>query len=306
MEMQERTIEPRVKPTATAAAGDGEKKKRGRPSKVREVPAVIEGLTAGHGVVQIPLAQIDLTDKTWQFRVSLRVGDLQESIRLNGQQLPVVLRRVSGRELLQIISGFRRTTAIHSIGWTMVHGIVLDDVSDEAAFRLSVLENEKRKTYSDLDRAYAITKYRQMGLTVGNIAGEVFGLSRKQIERLEKLTKLPDYMQAAVEEGELSATTALALKQLHDKAPEGAVDLAAWTRKVADDNISVRNLRTSVLKAMPAKAAGPSLFSTKSDDKSGGTVIRFKPIRVNLSTIGADERSHIVGELEALLAQMRG
>lgn len=305
MEMQEKTIQRRVKRTATATAADGEKKKRGRPSKVREVPAVIEGLTAGHEVVQIPLAQIDLTDKTWQFRVSLRVGDLQESIRLNGQQLPVILRRVSGRDLLQIISGFRRTTAIHSIGWTTVHGIVLHDVSDDAAFRLSVLENEKRKTYSDLDRAYAITKYRQMGLTVGNIAGEVFGLSRKQIERLEKLTKLPDYMQSAIEEGELSATTALALKQLHDKSPEGAVDLAAWTRKVADDNISVRNLRTSVLKAMPAKTAGPSLFSTKSDDKSG-TVIRFKPIRVNLSTIGADERSHIVGELEALLAQMRG
>lgn len=279
-------------------------KKAGRTPKPKAIPNVIEGLTAGNEVAQIALADIDLTDKTWQFRVSLRVGDLKDSILAHGQQLPVILRRRAGHAKLQVISGFRRLTAISAIGWPTAHGIILDDVSEEAAFRLSVLENEKRKTYSDLDRAHAITKYRQMGLKVGDIAKDVFGLSRKQVERLQKLTELPVFMQEAISEDALSTTSALVLKQLHDNAPEGAIDLAVWSRKIVDEDISVRNLRASVLASIPAKREGNALYSTKVDDQNK-TIVRFKPIRVNIDSIAGDERAHLVQELESLLAKLR-
>jgi ParB/RepB/Spo0J family partition protein len=295
-----KTIQRRRSGNGVASA---EKKNVGRPAKVKEVPQLVEGLTAGHAVEHVALQDIDLTDKTWQFRISLRVKDLAESIQTSGQQIPVILRRISGQEALQVISGFRRLTAIQSIGWPTAHAIVLDDVGDEAAFRLSVLENEKRKTYTDLDRAHAITKYRQMGYKVADIAENIFGLSRKQVERLQVLTELPDFMQEAIAEDRLPTTQALILKQLHDKHGKDNVDLASWTDKAASDTLSVRELRAAVLNSISAKPAVLSVFS--SSQKDGATVIRLKAIKLDLASLTDDHRFALAADLEALLARVR-
>lgn len=278
-------------------------KQRGRPAKPKEVPELVEGLTAGHEVQHVALTAIDLTDKTWQFRVSLRVKDLAESIRTAGQQIPVILRRLAGRSELQVISGFRRLTAIQSIGWPTAHAIILDDVSDEAAFRLSVLENEKRKTYSDLDRAHAITKYRKMGYKVGDIAENVFGLSRKQIERLQALTELPDFMQEAIAEDRLPTTQAMVLKQLHDKFGGASVDLEFWSDRAVNEALSVRDLRAAVLEALQTEPTKPSLFSAS--DKDGKTIIRLKALKFEPASLSDEEREVLESDLEAILAQVR-
>ena len=111
-------------------------KKRGRSAKAKVVPEYIDGLLAGRPVEHIPLDRINLADTTYRFRVGLRVKDLVDSIKQNGQQMPVVLRRRDGEQKLQVISGFRRLTALSQIGWTKATAVVLDDMDDERVFRL--------------------------------------------------------------------------------------------------------------------------------------------------------------------------
>lgn len=46
-------------------------------------------------VEQVPLKEIDLEDKSFQFRLNLRVGPLTKSIKEHGLQIPVILRASS-------------------------------------------------------------------------------------------------------------------------------------------------------------------------------------------------------------------
>lgn len=302
---QGKTIQRGPKKRQQAAAESTQPKKRGRPAKLKIVPQLVEGLTAGREVEHVALTEINLADETFKFRVNLRVKDLVESITQNGQQLPVILRRRDGHVELQVISGFRRLTAIHAIGWPSAHAIVLEDVSDEEAFRLSILENEKRKTYSDLDRAYAITKYRQMGLKVADIASDLFGLSKKQVERLQALTELPDFMQQAIADDRLPTTQALVLKQLHDKYGVAQVNLVHWTEKATAESLSVRSLRAAIVESLPAKLPVPSLYSSTTDKKSGSAILRLKAVRLDLGQLTSEQRAMLAQELDALLHHVR-
>lgn len=278
-------------------------KKRGRSAKAKVVPEYIDGLLAGRPVEHIPLDRINLADTTYRFRVGLRVKDLVDSIKQNGQQMPVVLRRRDGEQKLQVISGFRRLTALSQIGWTKATAVVLDDMDDERVFRLSVLENEKRKTYSDLDRAYAITKYRQMGYKVGDIAKDLFGLSRRQVERLQKLTDLPEVVQEAISNDAISTTLAVVLKQLHDKHGAKAVDLAYWVKRASAEQLSVVQVKKAIKKHLTdaGERTPPSLFRTVKDKKSGATVFRLNPLLIAPHAMVRDERERTAAELRHLL-----
>lgn len=294
---------------AASAVADVEppKKKRGRPTKERVIPDFVQALTAGQQIEQVPLDQIDLTDTSYRFRVSIRVKDLVESIRQHGQQMPAILRRRDGHEQLQIVSGFRRTTAVSQIGWTTVSAIILDSVSEEDAFRISVLENEKRKTYSDLDRAYAIHKYRQMGLTVSNIAEEVFGLSRKQVERIQKLTDLPTSIQEAIADDRISTTAALVLQQVSAKHQD-KVDLDHWVERIEKDGLSVNSLRSAVLKSLADEGDEhqPDLFVSQQAKDGGHEVLRFRPVRLDPKAMSAEQRAQTATALRRALALVEG
>lgn len=142
-------------------------------------------------VEAVSLDAIDLGDETFKFRVSLRVASLAKSIKAEGQQIPVLLRRLEGSGQLQVISGFRRITAIKSLRWPTVNAIVRSDLDDDAtACRVSILENEHRQTYNDVDRAHAILAYRKMGTSADEIE-ELFRVGARQRQRLEKLTTFP-------------------------------------------------------------------------------------------------------------------
>ena len=68
-------------------------------------------------LLQLSLGQLVEGDSTFCFRAALRFGDLAQSIRDEGQQVPIIVRPVAGgSERYQLISGFRRCNAIRDIG----------------------------------------------------------------------------------------------------------------------------------------------------------------------------------------------
>ena len=296
---------PSVKPKKVALEA-GPKRKPGRPAKPKPVPAFIEALGTNAKIIPVELQEIDLEDRTYQFRVNLRVGDLVASLLKHGQQVPAILRKVEGSKKYQVISGFRRITAIAKIGWASVNAFVLEGISDDDAWRTSVLENEARKTYSDLDRAYAIRRYQEMGHTITDVAESVFKLSRKQATRLKSLVNLPKVVQDAIALERITTTHALVLKQLYDKL--GELDYKAWIARITKDELSVGKLRASVLAEQKGKSKddGITLFVRVKDKGTGREVIRFRPVRVDPSELTREQKVALVTRLEEIVSEIRG
>src|SRR5581483_6239356 len=109
-----------------------------------------------------------------QYRVSRSLARLQESILLQGQQVPVILRGAAPP--YEIVSGFGRCEAVAAlvaqgkVGEGTVWADVRADLSDREAHEISVLENEEREGLSDLDRINKARLLRDEGYPISEIA----------------------------------------------------------------------------------------------------------------------------------------
>ncbi|HHO51640.1 MAG TPA: ParB/RepB/Spo0J family partition protein [Deltaproteobacteria bacterium] len=262
-------------------------------------------------VEHIPMHRLDLSDDTYRFRAALRIGPLKRSIAAEGQQMPIVVRKIcaSRTQRYQIISGFRRSMAMLELDAETIAAIVRDDLDDdEAAFRASVLENSQRKTYSDIDRALVIKSYEARGYSSVEIA-EVLGLTERQKRNLRGLLDLPGVVQEAIddEQHRLTATHGLVLKQMSNKHP--GLDFERWVTEVHQGNdgqgLSVAQLRRAINAAYRAKQSGSRPALLRADDTCAEEgVFRFNPVRVVVAELSDDDRDALKGELQAVLAAL--
>lgn len=270
----------------------------GRPKGSRNKPRTPEKEIATGKVERIPLELIDIDDTTFRFRVKMRLGNLPESIEANGQQFPVLLRRRPGTNRFQIISGFRRITSLLKLRWTHVNAIIREDLDDDLeAFRISVIENEIRQTYNDLDRAYAILAYREMGKSNAEIE-ELFTIGARQRQRLQKLVDFPEALKDAVADGTVSSTNAVRLMQHVDKYPD--TDVGAWIKRIDEEQMSYNDLNKA-LKAAAAEATGENqsiefFVRKKKGDKR---TIRVRPISIS-DELSAAQRQQLLKDLDKI------
>ena len=255
-------------------------------------------------VVMLPLADIDHEDTSLMFRAVMRIGDLKRSMQEEGQQIPVVVRRTQGKKKYQIISGFRRTTAADALDWKEIAAIVRTGLSDEEAFRASILENTARKTYSDIDRAYIIRAYRARGYG-GDEVAKVMGLTDRQVRNLLSLLELPDAVQAAIDDPDqyFSTTHALTLKKLRVKYPD--LDFNQYIAVTNEEHLSVPQLKRRVTKdhSQETQPAFTSLFQDKGTDWRKGE-IRFAPVKVVVEELSESEKRNLRRELERVLKKL--
>jgi ParB-like chromosome segregation protein Spo0J len=103
-----------------------------------EVDPIIPNV--GRSVEEVPLSQLDLEDDTFQTRELANLEGLVKSIEVEGQQNPVLLRLKPDKKW-QIIAGFRRIGAIKQLNRQEVKTRLFDELSDEEAVKLSILDN---------------------------------------------------------------------------------------------------------------------------------------------------------------------
>ncbi len=247
--------------------------------------------------VPIAIADIDLDDETFRFRVRLDVKSLADDIAAHGQDFPIVLRRIEGRRQFQLVCGFRRTTALKSIGKPVVMAVIRE-LDDDAALRIAWSENEQRESYRDLDRAHAILKCHEGGWTMKKL-GEIFGLQRKQLSRLKRVARLPPLVQDAVADDRIRTTHAIVLSEMLAKYPD--LRLGAWIEQIAVHNLSVRELRKRIARLYRPTKADRSLISR--DARSGA--IRFHMRRLEPTKMSDDERQRAIVALERAIEALR-
>jgi ParB family chromosome partitioning protein len=263
---------------------------KGSARRPREVPEYVEGLPARSTIRSVPLGEIDAEDTRFQFRLSPTTGDLRASIRTGGQQVPLLLW--GSNPPYKIVDGFRRVAAIAEIGWDSVKAIIREDLTEQAAFALSFIENVKRKNYSPVDKANAIWQaIHGRGMKKEEVAREL-GLSVKQVGRYLKLLELDSALQQAVKRGRISMAHAAALHH------SGIRDPARWIERIREEGLTEKQLRRRLKKA--GRGGRPKLY-LNADGKGG---FRMYPFRYR-SEMGAAEKKRIIDALERALKLLK-
>ncbi|TAM10584.1 MAG: ParB/RepB/Spo0J family partition protein [Nevskiaceae bacterium] len=180
-----------------------------------------------------------------------RLAELAESIRESGVVQPVVLRHTAGGRF-ELLAGERRWRAAQLAGVHELPAIVRDDLDDDAARVLGLVENLQRESLSPLETAAGLRQLAQHYALTHEEVGRRIGKSRAYVTNFLRLLELDPAVRDWVNAGRLTLGHAKVLCGLDAAAQRhfGAAVLAA--------NLSVRTLERRVAAAVaPQPAAAP-------------------------------------------------
>lgn len=248
---------------------------------------------ASPGATELPLEQIDLSNTQFEYRLDPGLELLIDSIKKDGQQIPVIVRGIVPP--YQLICGFRRTRSIKAIGGATVKAIILPEIDDAKAHRLSVIENEERKSLTDLDRANACKRLQDEGKTQEEIAA-IMGCSQPKISRYFSLLSLPAQVFEALKAGRINTIHALALKDSGDLF--SAEYLTKLIEEIEQKSLSSRELERKIKGAKKDKPSQPKERPYFQRTKEGFKLMGFS-YRPDLP---AEEKQKAVQALKDALA----
>jgi ParB/RepB/Spo0J family partition protein len=218
-----------------------------RLSEERELSPTIVSLLdpdSGHrspaGVRQIPIDRIDPNPE--QPRLEFDEGALDElaaSIREHGVLQPVLVRPRPGNRF-QLIAGERRWRASRRAGQDVIPALV-EDIDDETALEISIIENLQREDLSPLDEATMYDRMiREHGYSIRKLA-EKLGKDKGYLENRLRLADAPDEVRQLVSVRKDTLSHAYELlkvpdpkkrKRLADAVARGELSLVKLREKV--------------------------------------------------------------------------
>ena len=261
------------------------------PAPATEAPVVPPGAPAGE-VQEVPLSDIDLEDRTHEYRLDPRIEELKKSIQAEGQQIPIVLRRKGPP--YQVVCGHRRVRALLALGGSTVKAIIRPELSDAEAFKLSFLENEERQNLNDLDRANLVGKLQEQGKTQEEI-GAILDRSARQVRRYAEILSFPEAVRKAIAEEKISTGHGLVLNAALKKGHK--LDVKALIEEIHQDNLSVPALRKRLrsLARDRSKRRSERLFQKR------GQGFSMQAFTYNPKTADEKDRARMIQALEKAL-----
>jgi ParB/RepB/Spo0J family partition protein len=150
--------------------------------------------------------------------------ELLDSISAVGITTPITVRKLrdskSSRTLLPdqgqgerrfaIVNGHRRVAAGKAAGLPGVHAIILNPDADHELITLA--ENQGRKDLTSFETAHSLHNFKERRKYSGRQVAEVTGYSRTHVNRLLNARKAPKPLLKLWEEGRISATALVNLK----------------------------------------------------------------------------------------------
>lgn len=228
--------------------------------------------------------------------------ELAESIRRDGMQEPVIVRRVD--DTYELVSGERRVRACIMADVERIAAIYRD-VSDHDMLKLGLIENIQREDLNPIELAYAYQQLlEELECTQEELGGEV-GKKRVTVTNTLRLLNLPEVVQEQVADGSLTMGHAKALLAL---ASPAAQMIAA--RKIIKEGLSVRQAerladgpKTRKKRTQPRK--DPNIVRIEDElRRSLGTRVALKVQNAGRGKIEIEYFS--ADELERLLDFLRG
>lgn len=225
--------------------------------------------------------------------------ELAESLKNDGIQEPVIVRRVDGK--YQIVSGERRVRAAIMADLETVPAICRD-VPDSEMLKLGLIENIQREDLNPIETARAYHMLiEQFGWTQEVLAQQV-GKKRVTVTNILRLRNLPQTVQDAVSNGDISMGHARAILALD--TPQKQI---AACRKAVAEGLSVRQVEKMAAPPKPKPGPAtkdPNIASIEDDLRRAlGTRVSLRSSGNNRGKIEIEYFN--LDELERLLGLLR-
>jgi ParB family chromosome partitioning protein len=175
------------------------------------------------------------------------LAELAESIKAQGLMQPIVVRAI-GEKKYEIIAGERRWRAAQRAGLTEVPCLV-QDVSDEQALAMSLIENIQREDLTPIEEAVALNRLQEEFQLTHQEVADAVGKSRATVTNLLRLLSLAPEARTLLERGDLEMGHARALLALEVKEQGEAA------RQVVSRGLSVRQTEALVRKLQSEQTA---------------------------------------------------
>jgi ParB/RepB/Spo0J family partition protein len=239
----------------------------------------------------VAIAAIDLEDTRFQFRILPADDALTDSIRAEGQQVPITLW---GPPPYRILDGFRRLQALVRLGRETVVAVVRDDLDESGAFATSFIENVERRSFTTLDKAHAIWKVTMLARFPKEVVAERLRLSLRQVNRYLALFEFGEELRTALLSGRISMAHAALLQQAR-------CEPAHWIEEIEKEGLSAPLLKKRLerLRKAAGRRGRPRAYL-----KRDGRGFRLETFRYH-PWLDAQEKERILRALTEALAFVR-
>ena len=189
------------------------------------------------------------------------LAELADSIRQKGLVQPIIVRPHPEQEGYEIVAGERRWRASQVAGLHEV-SVIVRNLDDQEVLELAIIENVQR---ADLNAIEEATGYRELierfGYSQEKLA-VVIGKSRSHLANTLRLLKLPERVQAMVQEGRLTPG--------HARALVGRADAEFLAERVAREGLNVREVE-ALVQSLADGGPGQKSESRKKREKDPDT-----------------------------------
>ena len=167
-----------------------------------------------------------------------KLSELMASIKEKGVLQPILVRKKGSH--YEIIAGERRLRAARALYIPEVP-VVVKSASDQEALVLALIENIQREELNAIEEAQAFRRLiEDFKLTQDAVAQSV-GKDRSTVSNLLRLLKLPEEIQKAVSNGQISEGHARSLLGIENKEEQGH-----FFQLILKKELSVRELESLI------------------------------------------------------------
>ena len=236
---------------------------------------VIENISmASEEVVKIPIDKI--IPNRYQPRTVFddeKIEELARTIHTHGVIQPIVIRPMSDdSDKYEIIAGERRYRAMKSLQWTEVPAIVRQ-LNDRETASIALIENLQREELSAIEEALAYQQLLGLHSLTQEALAQRLGKGQSTVANKLRLLKLPQFVQDAILNREISERHARALIAIKDEQLQ--MQLIAATKEY---DWNVRQLEEQIKKLLHPEV--PEVKKRKPTRKAIS-----KDVRIALNTI---------------------
>src|SRR5471030_497670 len=167
------------------------------------------------------------------------LGELADSIKLQGLIQPITVRRVNAHKY-QLISGERRFRASKLAGLTAIPAYVRT-ANDQQMLEMALIENIQRENLNAIEVALSFQRMIDECNLKQEELGERVSKNRSTVTNYLRLLKLPPTIQASIRDGQVSMGHARALIGVDDTMQQIYIH-----KQIIQQGLSVRRVEEMV------------------------------------------------------------
>lgn len=242
-----------MKHTITRFFGLGEKEQQVDPGEKEQQIELdqIEAIDDRDEVKKIPID--DIVPNRFQPRTvfdEAKIEELSRTIHIHGIIQPIVVREFETGKY-EIIAGERRWRAMKKLGWDLVPAII-KNLTDTETASVALIENLQREELSPIEEAIAYGKLLELHNLTQEALAQRLGKGQSTVANKLRLLKLPEEVQSALLNKQITERHARSLIPLKD--PEKQIKLL---EEIIEKNLNVKQTEERVVRLLEQKTGKP-------------------------------------------------